>query len=60
MDSWFISLLSSTSWAISTKSGLTISLSFNFFLSGFFDLVDGVNVDGVFSSSEVFSVEGFW
>ena len=37
-----------------------ISLSLNFFLSDFFDLVDGVEVDGVFSSGEVFSVEGFW
>ena len=37
-----------------------IALSLNFFLSGFLDLVDGVEVDGVFSSGVVFSVKGFW
>ena len=59
MDSSFIALLSSANWAIGTKSGLTISFNLNFFLSSFFNLVDGVEVDGVFSLVLVFSDEGF-
>lgn len=42
------------------QSSLIIYLSLNFFLSFIFYLVDGVEVDGDFSSDEVFSVEGFW
>ena len=60
MDSWFTALLSSASWSIGTKLGFIISFKLNFFLSGFFDLVDGVEVDGVFSSVVVFPNEGFW
>ena len=55
MDSWFTALLSSANWVVDTKLGLTTSFSLNFFLSSFFDLVDGV-----FSSGEVFSIQGFW
>ena len=58
MDSWFTALLSFSNWAIGTKLGLTIYFSLNFFLFGFFYLVDGVEVDGVFSLGMFFS--GLW
>ena len=63
MDSWFTTLLSFANWVISTKLGFPISFNLNFFLFVFFDLVDGVEFDGVFSSGKfffLFFVEGFW
>ena len=59
MDSWLTALLSSTSCSVSTKSGFTISFNLNFLLLGFFDLLEGVEVDGLFPSFVGFLDEGF-
>lgn len=60
MDSWFTILLSSESSSVGTKSSFTISFNLNFFLSSFFDLVDGGRGRWSFFFGCDFSVEGFW
>ena len=59
MDSWLTAMPSSTSWYVDTKSGFTISFILNFLLLGFFDLLEGVEVNGVFPSFVGVSNEEF-